>query len=243
MLALGFKPIATTEWYGEQPHAVWPWAQAALGDAKPTVLSNADGFQFEKIATLRPDLIIGTNSGMQRADYEKLSAIAPTIAAAKGSTDYFSPWDQQTELIAKALGKEAEGRALVRSIKDRYAKVAGRAPGVRGQDDHVQPERLLLRQHLHYPAGLNTEFLTYLGLRDQPEDHRAGREAGRAGRRLGRAARRARRRRDPVRHGEAERHPRAGEGPDVQPAQRRRRAPRRCSPTACSPGRSTSSAR
>ena len=28
VLALGFKPIATTEWYGEQPHAVWPWAQA-----------------------------------------------------------------------------------------------------------------------------------------------------------------------------------------------------------------------
>ena len=43
---------------------MWPWAQDELGDAKPTVLSNADGFQFEKIAALRPDLIIGTNAGM-----------------------------------------------------------------------------------------------------------------------------------------------------------------------------------
>ena len=63
VLALGSKPIATTEWYGKQPHAVWPWAREALGDAKPTVLSNADGFQFERIALLRPDLIIGTNAG------------------------------------------------------------------------------------------------------------------------------------------------------------------------------------
>jgi iron complex transport system substrate-binding protein len=40
VLALGEKPIATTEWYGEQPYAVWPWARRALGAAKPTVLSN-----------------------------------------------------------------------------------------------------------------------------------------------------------------------------------------------------------
>jgi iron complex transport system substrate-binding protein len=63
ILALGYKPIATTEWYGDQPYAVWPWAREALGDSRPTVLSNADGFQFEKIAALRPDLIVGVTPG------------------------------------------------------------------------------------------------------------------------------------------------------------------------------------
>jgi iron complex transport system substrate-binding protein len=106
VLALGEKPIATTEWYGEQPYAVWPWARRALGTVKPTVLSNKDGFQFERIAALRPDLIIGTNAGMQRADYRKLSAIAPTIAGVVGGTDYFSRWDQQTVLVARALNTE-----------------------------------------------------------------------------------------------------------------------------------------
>ena len=33
---------------------------------------------------------------MQRADYEKLSKLAPTVAVVEGSTDYFSPWDEQT---------------------------------------------------------------------------------------------------------------------------------------------------
>ena len=169
VLALGFKPIATTEWYGKQPHAVWPWAREALGDAKPTVLSNTDGFQFEKIATLRPDLIIGTNSGMQRADYQKLSAIAPTIAAAEGSTDYFSPWDQQTELIAKALGKETEGRALVRSIKDRYAAVAAEHPEFKDRTITFSQNGFYSGSIYVYPDGLNTEFLTYLGFSINPK--------------------------------------------------------------------------
>jgi len=169
VLALGFKPIATTEWYGEQPHAVWPWAQAALGDAKPTVLSNTDGFQFEKIATLRPDLIVGTNAGIKRADYEKLSAIAPTIAGAKGSTDYFSPWDQQTELIARALGKEAEGRALVRDIKDQYAKAAAEHPEFEGKTITFSQNGFYSGSIYAYPEGLNTEFLTYLGFTINPK--------------------------------------------------------------------------
>ena len=62
----GYKPIATTEWYGEQPGAIWPWAREAMGDAKPTVLEATDGIPIEKVAALRPDLIIGTNSGMTR---------------------------------------------------------------------------------------------------------------------------------------------------------------------------------
>src|SRR5215217_5585485 len=70
VLALGHVAIATTEWYGDQPSAVWPWAQDRLGGAKPTVLDATDGFQFERIAELKPDLIVGTNSGMDRADYE-----------------------------------------------------------------------------------------------------------------------------------------------------------------------------
>jgi ABC-type Fe3+-hydroxamate transport system substrate-binding protein len=61
-------------------YAVWPWARAALGDSKPTVLHTDDGFDFEAIAELRPDLIMGVSSGMTEGDYDKLSRLAPTIA-------------------------------------------------------------------------------------------------------------------------------------------------------------------
>ncbi len=169
VLALGHKPIATTEWYGEQPHAVWPWARDALGDTEPAVLDMTDGFEFEKIASLAPDLIIGTNSGMKQGDYEKLSQIAPTIAAAKGSTDYFSPWDQQVELIARALGEPDEGAALVQRVKDRYAAVAEEHPEFAGKTVTFSQNGFYDGLIYVYPEGLNTEFLTYLGFEVNPK--------------------------------------------------------------------------
>jgi iron complex transport system substrate-binding protein len=169
VLALGYKPIATTEWYGDQPYAVWPWARAALGDSKPTVLHNDDGFEFEKIAALRPDLILGVNSGMKQGDYDKLSKLAPTIAAAKGSTDYFSPWDEQVELIAAALGKPREGRALIEGIEEDYAKVAAAHPEFRGKTATFSQNGFYSGLIYVYPDGLNTDFLTMLGFEINPK--------------------------------------------------------------------------
>ncbi len=85
LLQLGVMPVAVTEWYGEQPHATWPWAHDLLGDAEPEVLSQSDGIEFEKIAALEPDLIVGTNAGLTEKDYELLSAIAPTVTSVEGS--------------------------------------------------------------------------------------------------------------------------------------------------------------
>lgn len=169
VLALGYKPIATTEWYGKQRYAVWPWARKALGNAKPTVLTTADGLQFEKIANLRPDLIIGTNAGMKRGDYKKLSAIAPTVAGVKGGTDYFSRWDRQTELIASALGKRADGKALVKRVKDRYAKARAANPEFAGKTVTFTQNAFSDGVIYTYPQGLNTEFLTYLGFTISPK--------------------------------------------------------------------------
>jgi iron complex transport system substrate-binding protein len=169
VLQLGYKPIATTEWYGDQPHAVWPWAREALGDAEPTVLHTDDGFEFEKIASLRPDLIIGTNAGIKREDYDKLSRLAPTIASPKGSLDYFSPWDRQVELIAAALGKADEGKRLVREVKDAYAAAAEAHPEFAEKTVTFAQNGFYSGLLYVYPAGLNTEFLTMLGFEINPK--------------------------------------------------------------------------
>lgn len=169
VLELGYKPVATTEWYGDQPYAVWPWAQEALGDAKPEVLSNADGFQFEKIAALRPDLIIGANAGMEKKDYEQLSRIAPTIATPKGGTQYFSPWDDQVEVVAKALGKPEEGAKLIQQVKDDYAAVAAENPEFKGKTATFAQNAFYDGEIYVYPQGLSTEFLEYLGFTINPK--------------------------------------------------------------------------
>ena len=83
LLDLGVIPVGVTEWYGKQPDATWPWAHDLLEGAEPEVLNATDGLEFEKIAALEPDLIVGTNAGITKKDYALLSQIAPTVASAE----------------------------------------------------------------------------------------------------------------------------------------------------------------
>jgi len=169
VLQLGYTPVATTEWYGEQPYAVWPWAQEALGDAKPTVLSNADGFQLEKIATLRPDLIIGANAGLEQKTYDQLSKLAPTIGTPKGGTQYFSPWDKQVEVVAKALGMPEKGAELIQGVKDRYAAAGEQHPEFKGKTATFSQNGFYDGLLYVYQDGLGTDFLSYLGFTINPK--------------------------------------------------------------------------
>lgn len=163
LLALGLVPVGITDWYGDQPYGVWPWAQEALGDAEPELLSLADGFQFERIAALDPDLIIGTNAGMEAEDYEKLSAIAPTVAQPPGADGYFSRWDTQTLLIGQAVGKGLDAEAIVDDVKGQFADVAAEHPEWAGKQAIFLQNAFYEGDAIAYQDGLSTEFLTDLG--------------------------------------------------------------------------------
>lgn len=103
ILSFGIKPLTVRDWYGNQPYGVWPWAQTQLGDSKPLVLAPRI-IDYEAIAALNPDLIIGVTSAMDEKEFKKLNAIAPTLAQPSEYADYTIPWDVRHLLIAKALG-------------------------------------------------------------------------------------------------------------------------------------------
>ncbi len=171
LLELGVVPVATTEWYGEQPGAMWPWAEPLLeelGGAEPEVLSAADGIDFEAVAALEPDLIVGTNAGLTEKDYELLSGIAPTVTSVEGSTQYFSSWSDQTLQIARALGREADGQALVDGVMDRYAALAAEHPEWGDLTATFSQGGPYDGQLYVYPDGLSTDFLTDLGFSITP---------------------------------------------------------------------------
>lgn len=168
LLQLGVVPVAVTEWYGEQPQATWPWAHDLLEGAEPEVLSTSNGFEFEKIAALEPDLIIGTNAGMTEKDYELFSAIAPTVTSVEGSLDYFSPWQDQVLQVARGLGREADGQALVDQTEAAYADVAAAHPEWADLTASFSQGGPSDGQLYVYPAGLNTDFLTELGFTMTP---------------------------------------------------------------------------
>lgn len=163
LLQLGVVPVGVTEWYGEQPDATWPWAHDLLDGAEPEVLVVDDGFEFEKIAGLDPDLIVGTNAGMTKKDYQLLSAIAPTITGTDGSIAYFSDWQDQVLQIARGLGREADGQQIVDDLEADYAAVAAEHPEWDDLTATFSQGGPYDGTLYVYPPGLSTDFLTQLG--------------------------------------------------------------------------------
>ncbi len=163
VLALGEVPVGVTDWYGEYPSATWPWAQDELGDARPEVLGESDGMQYERIAALQPDLILAVNAGLEQAEYDRLSEIAPTVAQPVGAKAWFSEWDGQTLQIGRALGKEREAQELVDGIKDRFAAVAAEHPQFAGVPAIFLQAPYYDGTAIAYQEGLSTDFLTDLG--------------------------------------------------------------------------------
>jgi len=163
LLQLGVVPVGVTEWYGEQPDATWPWAHDLLDGAHPEVLHTDDGFEFEKIAALKPDLIVGTNAGMTKKDYQLFSAIAPTITTDEGSNDYFSPWQDQVLQIARGLGREADGQQIIDDLEADYAAVAAEHPEWADLTATFSQGGPYDGTLYVYPPGLSTDFLTELG--------------------------------------------------------------------------------
>ena len=56
LLAVGVVPIAVTNWFGDQPFGVWPWALPKLGGAQPVVLNldQRDPGRQDRRAETRP---------------------------------------------------------------------------------------------------------------------------------------------------------------------------------------------
>jgi iron complex transport system substrate-binding protein len=134
LLSLGVVPVATTEWYGEHPGAIFPWAKAALGDHPlPEKLDFTDGFQFEKIAALRPDVILAVYSGLTQDDYDKLSAIAPTVAQPKGEVDWGSSWQEELATAGQVVGKPKEAAAVQAKAEAQLREAADAHPILKGK--------------------------------------------------------------------------------------------------------------
>ncbi|MFJ5262394.1 iron-siderophore ABC transporter substrate-binding protein [Streptomyces sp. NPDC088387] len=134
VLALGEVPVGTTEWLGGYKGAVGPWAADKLGSAEaPTVLKDTGtGPQVEKIAALKPDLILAVYGGLTKEQYESLSKFAPVVAQPKQYNDYGVPWQEQTETIGKALGKPDEAAKAVNETEAAITSAAEANPAFKG---------------------------------------------------------------------------------------------------------------
>ncbi|QES51320.1 iron ABC transporter substrate-binding protein [Streptomyces venezuelae] len=133
VLALGIKPVGAVDWFKEAPYGKWPWAKDLWGSTPPQVVGERDEYNMEKIAALKPDLIIAQYSGMKKEQYDTLSKIAKVVAQPKGAEDYQADWKVMTQQIGKALGKNAETEKLISGIDAKFKAVSDKHPEWKGK--------------------------------------------------------------------------------------------------------------
>ena len=173
LLALGVVPAAVYRFLPSMTRGVGPWALPKLGDARPAILSNP--LNFELIASLAPDLILDVQSFDDLAQNSTLSKIATTVGLPKGATPNAVPWQQSTEFIATAIGRQADGRRLVAQTESLLAARARANPAFHGKTVSV----LLAYGKdigVYTPADTRMQLLTALGF--TPTAYVLGLDAG-----------------------------------------------------------------
>ncbi|WP_339200200.1 iron-siderophore ABC transporter substrate-binding protein [Peribacillus sp. FSL P2-0133] len=114
LLAMGVKPVgAVKSWLGN------PWYDHIKDDMDGVEIVGTElEVNLEKIAALKPDLIIG-NKVRQEAVYDKLSAIAPTVF----SETLTGNWKENFSLYAKAINNEDKGNEVLQQFDQHIADV------------------------------------------------------------------------------------------------------------------------
>ncbi|WIB33497.1 iron-siderophore ABC transporter substrate-binding protein [Curtobacterium sp. MCSS17_005] len=130
-LELGVQPVGASDWLAFGGDGVGPWLKGAY-DESPKIIQTLEP-SYEDILKLNPDVILDVKSSGDKERYDKLSAIAPTVAIPKGGENYLASTEQQTTMIAKALGKESEGKKLLSGLDDAYATARKAHPDFEGK--------------------------------------------------------------------------------------------------------------
>ncbi len=132
LLALGVTPAAIQEDSAYRgSYLGWPWVPESLGEADHQTL-RVRALNFERIAALRPDLIVGAASGLADDDYRTLERIAPTLAQSGAYVDYGVPWQEITRTLGRALCREERAEDRVAEVEGTLAAGRRKHPELEG---------------------------------------------------------------------------------------------------------------
>jgi len=114
LLALGIVPVGAVRSSNANP---W-FDHVAAQLADTTMVGEELAPNLELIVSLEPDLILG-NKKRHEQIYDQLSAIAPTVYV----ENITGQWRDNLSFYAEAVGKTAEGEALLKGYQDRVAAI------------------------------------------------------------------------------------------------------------------------
>lgn len=114
LLALGIVPVGAVRSANANP-----WFDHVAGKLGETVVVGEElSPSLEVILSLEPDLILGNKKRHEKI-YEQLSAIAPTVYV----ENITGQWRDNLAFYAQAVGKPAEGAALLEAYQARVAAI------------------------------------------------------------------------------------------------------------------------
>ncbi|WP_399630590.1 ABC transporter substrate-binding protein [Sporosarcina sp. SG10008] len=112
LLSMGIQPVGAVQSPAEK---IWYDHMDMTGTESVGIESEPS---LEKIASLKPDLIIG-NKMRHEAVYEQLSKIAPTVFAETLRGD----WQENFKLYAKAVNQEEKGNEVLGAYNNRVETI------------------------------------------------------------------------------------------------------------------------
>lgn len=126
-VALGLAPV------GISGSATSPWftdAMRAIDGATPFLLNDKVAVPLDDIRNLDPDVILAGGRSLTRAEYDKLSKIAPVVPA--GAPEAGDGWRQSTALVGKVLGRSDAAAELQAKTEDALRDSVRDYPGFEG---------------------------------------------------------------------------------------------------------------
>lgn len=129
--ALGTNPVGMEEVWGAGESGYQPWFEDYVteeyGETPEIIPFLEDGPNYEAIKELKPDLILSLYSGVSDIEYERLTAIAPTVPYIEGPWNP-GTWEDMTRTVGKALSEEDKADELIAETEKQITTLAGEHP-------------------------------------------------------------------------------------------------------------------
>ncbi|SFD98241.1 iron complex transport system substrate-binding protein [Actinopolyspora alba] len=166
-LDLGVQPVGVSDWLDFGGNGVGPWAAGEF-TASPEMLGTNE-VDYEKVASLEPDLILNTRSDGSREKHQTLSKIAPTIAPPADTVPYGTSWRQQLDLVSKALGKSDAGQARIAEVERAFSETLSQHPQLRDKTVGVGAYYGSDQYGAYLTGDSRVRFMRELGMTNKPE--------------------------------------------------------------------------
>jgi len=144
VLSLGVVPVGASKnsWGGTKEGST-VWFDEALaevdGAEAPTRIDDTSAGiagAVSDVAKLQPDLVLATNSGMTKAEYEKLSKLGVPVVAPPGKA-WMTPWRDSLDMVGKALGRNKVADEVEADVEETLAEAKEEHPNLVGKSHFV----------------------------------------------------------------------------------------------------------